>query len=168
MGLGEDYCERLYLTGLLHDVGKIGVRDAVLSKPGALTDEEFEEIKEHPDKGWAILQDLNPLSYVLPSVLHHHENYDGRGYPDNLAGEDIPLDGRILAVADAYDAMTSDRPYRSGMPHEKAEAILRNGAGSQWDAEGIDAFFRAMPDILHIKETYAPRTPPQRKKPQSV
>jgi HD-GYP domain-containing protein (c-di-GMP phosphodiesterase class II) len=166
MGLGDDYSQRLYLTGLLHDVGKIGVRDAVLRKPGPLTDEEFEEIKEHPDKGWAILQDIYSLSYVLPGVLHHHENYDGGGYPDNLAGETIPLDGRILAVADAFDAMTSDRPYRTGMPHHKAEAILRGGSGVQWDPEVIDAFFRAVPDILHIKENYTPRTPPQRKQPQ--
>jgi HD-GYP domain-containing protein (c-di-GMP phosphodiesterase class II) len=160
--LGEDYCERLYLTGLLHDVGKIGVRDAVLRKPDALTDEEFEEIKQHPDKGWSILQDLEPLNYVLPGVLHHHENVNGRGYPDGLAGEQIPLDGRILAVADAFDAMTSDRPYRSGMPQQKAEAILKDGAGKQWDAEMIEAFFRVMPDILKIKKTYQPRVQPTR------
>lgn len=168
MGLSADYCERLYLTGLLHDVGKIGVRDAVLRKPGPLTDDEFEEIKEHPDKGWAILQDLDSLSYVLPGVLHHHENFNGGGYPDKLAGHDIPLEGRILAVADAFDAMTSDRPYRAGMPHKKAEAILRGGAGEQWDPEAVDAFFRSVPDLLHIKETYRPRTPPQRKQPQLV
>lgn len=166
LGMNDDYCGRLYLTGLLHDVGKIGIRDAVLSKPGPLTDEEFEEIKEHPDKGWAILQDLHSLSYVLPGVLYHHENFDGRGYPDNLSGNEIPLDGRILAVADAYDAMTSDRPYRAGMPQEKAESILRSGAGEQWDPEAIDAFFQAMPDILHIKQTYEPRMPVQRQKPQ--
>lgn len=166
IGLGEDYCERLYLTGLLHDVGKIGVRDAVLRKPGPLTDEEFEEIKQHPDKGWSILQDLEPLSYVLPGVLHHHENQNGRGYPDGLIGESIPLDGRILAVADAFDAMTSDRPYRSGMPVEKAEAILKDGAGEQWDPEMIEAFFRAMPDILHIKNTYKTRVQPVREAPQ--
>jgi HD-GYP domain-containing protein (c-di-GMP phosphodiesterase class II) len=162
LGLGEDYCERLYLTGLLHDVGKIGVRDAVLRKPGPLTDGEFEEIKQHPDKGWSILHDLEPLGYVLPGVLHHHENYDGRGYPDALAGEQIPLDGRILAVADAFDAMTSDRPYRTGMPLKQAEAILRDGAGRQWDPEMIDAFLRAMPDILAIKDTYRPRVQPTR------
>lgn len=162
LGLGEDYCERLYLTGLLHDVGKIGVRDAVLRKPGPLTDEEFEEIKQHPDKGWSILHDLEPLGYVLPGVLHHHENYNGRGYPDGLAGDNIPLDGRILAVADAFDAMTSDRPYRTGMPVEKAEAILKDGSGKQWDAELIDAFFRAMPDILSIKNTYQPAVQPIR------
>lgn len=168
LGLGEGYCERLYLTGLLHDVGKIGVRDAVLRKPGPLTEDEFEEIKQHPDKGWSILQDLEPLRYVLPGVLHHHENHDGRGYPDGLAAERIPLDGRILAVADAFDAMTSDRPYRTGMPLEKAEAILKDGAGRQWDPEMIDAFFRAMPDIIDIKKTYQPRAQPVRQVAQPV
>lgn len=168
LGLGDDYCERLYLTGLLHDVGKIGVRDAVLRKPGPLTDEEFEEIKQHPDMGWSILQELQSLSYVLPGVLYHHENHNGRGYPDGLAGDNIPLDGRILAVADAFDAMTSDRPYRTGMPVEKAEAILKDGSGKQWDPEMIDAFFRAMPDILEIKKTYSPRALPIRKIMQNV
>lgn len=163
LGYDEEYCERLYLTGLLHDVGKIGVRDAVLRKPGPLTDEEFEEIKQHPDKGWQILHDLNPLQYVLDGVLHHHEQYDGRGYPDRLAAHSIPLDGRILAVADAYDAMTSDRPYRTGMPQEKAEAILRSGSGKQWDPIMIEAFFRCMPDILQIKKAYQPRLPETRK-----
>jgi len=157
LGQSEDYCERLYMTGLLHDVGKIGVRDAVLRKPGPLTEEEFDEIKQHPDQGWDILRDLEPLRYVLPGVLHHHEQINGNGYPDNLVADDIPQDGRILAVADAYDAMTSDRPYRPGMPQQKAEAILRSGAGTQWDADMIDAFFRALPDILRIKETYQPR-----------
>ncbi|MDA1054751.1 MAG: HD-GYP domain-containing protein [Planctomycetota bacterium] len=168
LGLGEDYCERLYLTGLLHDIGKIGVRDAVLRKPDALTDAEFEEIKQHPDKGWAILQDLEALNYVLPGVLHHHESLDGRGYPDGLAGHQIPLDGRILAVADAFDAMTSDRPYRNGMPLERAEAILKDGAGKQWDADMIEAFFRALPDILDIKRTYQLRVQPSRQASQLV
>jgi response regulator RpfG family c-di-GMP phosphodiesterase len=162
--MNEDFCERLYLTGLLHDIGKIGVRDAVLRKQGPLTDSEFEEIKAHVDKGWAILQDLAPLSYVLPGVLHHHEQHDGTGYPDNLAGKAIPLEGRILAVADSFDAMTSDRPYRPGMPVKQAETILREGAGTQWDAEIVDAFFRVMPDILSTKENYVPRTPAVRKR----
>jgi HD-GYP domain-containing protein (c-di-GMP phosphodiesterase class II) len=147
---------------LLHDVGKIGVRDAVLRKPGPLTDEEFEEIKQHPDKGWQILHELVPLQHVLHGVLHHHEQFDGHGYPDQLAGHAIPLHGRILAVCDAYDAMTSDRPYRTGMPQERAESILRSGAGKQWDPELIDAFFRCMPDILQIKQTYRPRPSVQR------
>jgi HD-GYP domain-containing protein (c-di-GMP phosphodiesterase class II) len=154
LGQPEDACDRLYLSGLLHDVGKIGVSDAILNKPGRLTEEEFDEIKKHPDKGWSILQELHQLAYVLPGVLFHHERYDGRGYPDGLARDEIPLDGRILAVADAYDAMTSDRSYRKGMPQEKAEQILREGAGEQWDPDVIDAMFRAMDDVTWIRDTY--------------
>src|SRR5690606_9681868 len=90
--------------------------------------------------------------------------YDGKGYPDGLKGNEIPIDGRILAVADAYDAMTSDRPYRRGMPQEKAEAILRDGAGTQWDPYLIDAFFQAMPDIISIRRNYRPRPYPKRGK----
>ena len=114
VGYNEEDCELLYLTGLLHDIGKIAINDAILKKPGRLTDEEFAEIQRHPDEGWNILQSLHQLDYVLPGVLHHHERMDGKGYPDGLADTDIPLDGRILAVADAYDAMTSDRAYRHG------------------------------------------------------
>ena len=154
LGYSEEACERMYLTGLLHDVGKIGVRDAVLKKAGRLTDEEFAEIKRHPDEAWAILNDMEQLRYVLPGVLYHHEQYDGKGYPDGLAGKNIPIDGRILAVVDAYDAMTSDRPYRKGMPQEKAESILREGAGTQWDDEIVDAFMAVMPDIIRIRDEY--------------
>ena len=154
VGLSDEACDKLYLTGLVHDVGKIGICDSTLLKPGRLTDEEFEEIKRHPDLGWAILHDLEQLRYVFPGVVHHHERHDGKGYPDGLAGEVIPLDGRILAIADAYDAMTSDRPYRQGMPQEKAESILQSGAGTQWDPELLDIFFRIMPDIVSIRETY--------------
>lgn len=162
MGYDESDVEKLYLSGLLHDVGKIGVSDAVLKKDGKLTDEEYAEIARHPDEGWSILSDLEQLRYVLPGVLHHHERWDGRGYPDGLAGKSIPLDGRVMAVADAYDAMTSDRPYRSGMPTEKAESILREGAGSQWDPECIEAFFACLDDIHHIKENYKQRDRPIR------
>jgi len=162
-GYDEQACERLYMTGLLHDVGKIGVSDYVLKKDGALTDEEFAEIKRHPDEGWSILHDLEQLNYVLPGVLYHHERYDGAGYPDGLAGNEIPLDGRILAVVDAYDAMTSDRPYRPGMPPEKAQAILRDGAGTQWDAELVDAFFTALPRIERVRNTYQIRERAERK-----
>ena len=162
VGLDHEECERLYLTGLLHDIGKIGIRDAVLGKEGKLTDEEFDEIKKHPDGGWAILQDLQQLRYTLPGILYHHERYDGRGYPDGLAGKNIPLDGRILAVADAYDAMTSDRPYRQGMPHDKAVGILREGSGTQWDPEMIDHFLAILPQINDIRNTYHLRPAPKR------
>ena len=154
LGYSSESCERLYLAGLLHDIGKIGVSDAILTKPGRLTPEEFDEIKKHPDKGWSILQGLQQLNYVLPGVLCHHERVDGCGYPDSLAGAMIPRDGRILAVADAYDAMTSDRPYRKGMPQEKAEQILREGAGAQWDAEIVETFFSVMDKVVEIRESY--------------
>ena len=162
LGYSQDVCDRLYLTGLLHDVGKIGVSDATLSKPGRLSDEEFDEIKRHPDEGWAILHDLEQLKYVLPGVLYHHERYDGKGYPDGLDGQNIPIDGRILAVADAYDAMTSDRAYRQGMSQKKAETILREGAGTQWDLEMVDAFFTIMSDIIAIRNDYQPKAKVER------
>ncbi len=162
VGYDHDACELLYLTGLLHDIGKIAVSDAVLNKPDRLTDEEFEEIKRHPDEGWKILQELEQLNYVLPGVLHHHERPDGTGYPDQLTGDTIPLDGRVLAVADAYDAMTSDRAYREGMSQTKAEEILRAGAGTQWDPAVIDAFFEIVPEIVTIRENYQLRERPER------
>lgn len=162
VGYFEEEADKLYLTALLHDVGKIGVSDAVLKKEGKLTDAEYAEIAKHPDEGWAILGDLDQLRYVLPGVLHHHERWDGRGYPDGLAGEAIPLDGRVMAVADAYDAMTSDRPYRKGMPVEKAEAILREGSGTQWDPRCIEAFFACLKDIHRIKAEYRQRPRPVR------
>lgn len=162
MGYDPIELEQVYLAALLHDVGKIGVSDAVLKKEGKLTAEEYAEIAKHPDEGWAILGDLEHLQYVLPGVLHHHERWDGRGYPDGLAGESIPLDGRLMAVADAYDAMTSDRPYRKGMPVEKAEAILREGSGVQWDPACVDAFFDCLEDIHKIKRDYRQRPHPVR------
>jgi len=158
VGYDQEACERLYLTGLLHDVGKIGVSDAILKKTGALTAEEFEEIQRHPDLGWAILRELDQLKYVLPGVLHHHERVDGKGYPDQLEGDDIPRDGQLLAVVDAFDAMTSDRPYRNGMPVEKALEIFREGAGTQWDAALVESFLGILPKILAIKDDY--RLPP--------
>ena len=129
--------------GWLHDVGKIGIDDQVLRKHGKLTTEEFEHIKEHPDLGCKILADLKPLASVIPAVRHHHEQWDGRGYPCKLAGEEIPLIARIVAVADAYDAMTSDRPYRRGMSSEVALSILREHAGTQFDPEIVKFLIQA-------------------------
>ncbi len=163
MGYHTYQAERIYLSGLLHDVGKIGVSDATLTKPGKLTAEERIEISHHPDDGWAILCDLEQLSDVLPGVLHHHERWDGQGYPDGLVAEAIPLDGRVMAVADAFDAMTSDRSYRKGMPNEKAESILREGAGTQWDAACVNAFFECVEDIHHIQCHYRQRDKQHRK-----
>lgn len=149
-GLPASECETIYLSGLLHDLGKIGVSDDVLLKPGRLTDEEFAQIKEHPQRGYDMLKRLEPLKEMLPGILHHHEAWDGSGYPHGLAGENIPLIARILAVADTFDAMTSDRPYRSGMPLEKAERILREGAGKQWDSQLIEQFLARLPRMVEI------------------
>nr|WP_300997557.1 HD domain-containing phosphohydrolase [Exiguobacterium sp.] len=137
--------ELLRKSALLHDIGKIGVRDDVLLKEGRLTDEEFAQIQEHPTIGIHILNQItlpDSLQPILAGVRSHHERIDGRGYPDGLAGETIPLFGRIMAIADAYDAMTSDRPYRQGMPVEKALSILEGGRGTQWDAAFVDVFIQ--------------------------
>jgi HD-GYP domain-containing protein (c-di-GMP phosphodiesterase class II) len=166
-GYSKKDCELFYLTGLLHDIGKIAINDAILNKPDRLTDEEFAEIQRHPEEGWKILHELEQLTYVLPGVLHHHERFDGKGYPDGLSGLDIPLDGRILAVADAYDAMTSNRAYRTGMPHEKAMEILRDGAGTQWDPEAVEAFMKIEQDIISMRENYTPRDKPHRQPTQA-
>jgi HD-GYP domain-containing protein (c-di-GMP phosphodiesterase class II) len=162
MGFDAKTCSQLYLSGLLHDIGKIGIRGSTLRKPGRLSEEEFEEIKQHPMRGWEILHELDKHGHLLEGVVHHHERFDGDGYPDGLAGEKIPLTCRILAVADTYDALTSDRAYRKGMPQEKAEEILRGGAGTQWDPAVIETCFEVMPEWIHIRETFQPTEPAQR------
>lgn len=142
-GFDEAFVTTIRKSALLHDIGKIGVRDAVLLKPDRLTPEEEAQMQLHPALGEAILQQVQPkeaLAPLLPGVRSHHERYDGKGYPDGLAGEDIPLLGRVLAVADAFDAMTSDRPYRKGFPTQKAIAILESGRGTQWDAKFAGLF----------------------------
>jgi HD-GYP domain-containing protein (c-di-GMP phosphodiesterase class II) len=150
--LPESARSELYLGGLLHDVGKIGVSDEVLRKPGKLTDEEFELVKQHVVIGDAIVSHVRQLAHLRPLVRNHHERYDGGGYPDGLVGEQIPLPARILAVADACDAMISDRPYRKGMAPAKVEQVLCDGAGRQWDAELIGAFLECKSDVLSIAQ----------------
>ena len=154
--LPEEDLQDIYLSGLLHDIGKIGVDDRILQKPGQLTSQEFKKVQDHPMIGYSILQGLKNLRKVLPGVRSHHENYNGGGYPDGLEGEEIPLMARILAVADSYDAMGSDRPYRKGMPIEKVEKIFRRGAGHQWDKKVIDAYFSVNDEIHHICNDYSP------------
>jgi HD-GYP domain-containing protein (c-di-GMP phosphodiesterase class II) len=153
LGLSEKECNQVHMSGLLHDIGKIGVPDFVLGKPGRLTDSEFALIQMHPSIGFEILKDLKLISYVLPGVLSHHEAWDGSGYPHKLQGESIPLYGRIIAVADSYDAMTSDRPYRQGMPTAVAEAIIREGRGRQWDPAIVDAFLSSLDEVYEICRT---------------
>lgn len=125
--------EEIYMMGLLHDVGKIGVPDAVINKPGKLTDEEFEKIKTHPGRGAKILQNIEEMPKLFIGARWHHERYDGRGYPDGLSGEEIPEEARIIAVADAYDAMTSNRSYRGVISQDVVKEELEKGAGTQFD-----------------------------------
>lgn len=139
LGLGEATVERVHLAGLLHDVGKVGIPDSILQKPGALDDAEWAEMRKHPELGARILQGAN-LEDISGWVLAHHERPDGRGYPQGLAGEEIPVAARILAVADAYEAMTTDRVYKAAMPHEQARDELRRCAGCQFDVDVVGAF----------------------------
>ena len=135
--------ERIYMAGLLHDVGKIGVPEAVLQKPGKLTPEEFDQMKKHPEIGARILADIKQIRDIIPGVLHHHERYDGKGYPAGLAGEAIPLMGRILCLADCFDAMTSNRTYRKALPLEVALTEIRRCSGTQFDPGLAEAFLRS-------------------------
>ena len=141
-GLPMATVERVYMAGLLHDVGKIGVPEAVLQKPGKLTTEEFDLMKQHPEIGARILRDVRQLEDVIPGVLYHHERWDGRGYPSKLPGESIPLMGRIICLADCFDAMTSNRTYRRALPFEVAMMEIKNGSGTQFDPTLADAFIR--------------------------
>ncbi len=149
LGLGEDQRYALELSAQMHDVGKIGTPDSVLKKAGKLNPEEWQYMREHPVKGAEIVGQIEELSEVASIIRHHHERVDGKGYPDGLKGEAIPLLSRIIAIADAYEAMTSDRAYRRGREREKALAELEAHAGMQFDAGLVKAFAKA---ILRIPE----------------
>jgi HD-GYP domain-containing protein (c-di-GMP phosphodiesterase class II) len=140
MKLNREQNHVLRWASILHDIGKIGISDAILKKPGPLTDEEFAVIKAHPRKGYKILKPLKQLSDALPGVLHHHERYDGKGYPEGLAGEAIPLEARIIAVADTFDAITSKRAYRDSKSAHEAVKIIREVSGTQLDPGVVEAF----------------------------
>jgi len=142
-GLDAAQLDQLRKSALVHDIGKIGIKDAILLKTGKLTNNEFNQIKQHPVIGAGIFEQYNMTNELLslvPGIKYHHERFDGKGYPEGLAGEDIPLFGRIIAVADAYDAMTSDRTYRNSMSSKEAISILRDGKGTQWDPEIAQLF----------------------------
>ncbi|WP_409301109.1 HD-GYP domain-containing protein [Peribacillus sp. SCS-155] len=160
MGLPPKELDLLKKSAILHDIGKIGIRDNVLLKEGKLTDEEFKQVKQHPVIGARILEQYNmteELLLLVPGVKYHHERYDGKGYPEGLARDNIPLFGRIIAVADAYDAMTSDRTYRKGMDIQRAIDILNDGKGTQWDPYCTDLFIQYISEKMENGEaiTYA-------------
>jgi len=141
MSFPKEFIERVYIAGLLHDVGKIGVPDRIITKPDRLTDEEYEEIKKHPEIGAKILEPVTFLADVVPCVRHHHEWYDGseRGYPYRLRGDDIPLPSRVILVADTVEAMTSDRPYRKALPLDVVVRELHAYSGTQFDPVVVQA-----------------------------
>lgn len=143
LNMSESNMRELELAAILHDIGKVGVRDEVLLKKGTLTTEEFDSIKMHTHYGADILQHIKQLESIVPGVKYHHEKFDGTGYPEGLSGEDIPLAARIIAVADCFDAMVTDRPYRKGRNYEEAFAELQRCAGSQFDGRVVSAFFEA-------------------------
>ena len=144
LGLPEEQVSVVRLASLLHDVGKIAIPDEVLFKPGSLNEEEWAQMKRHPSAALHVLGQIRSLTDATPAILHHHEHFDGSGYPDGLAGEEIPIASRILLVTDAFDAMTTDRPYRKAMPVEAAIEELKRNTGSQFDPAVVDAFLRML------------------------
>jgi putative two-component system response regulator len=154
IGLSDKEVGNLEKGGILHDIGKIGIRDVILNKPGKLTDEEFEEIKKHPETGEKICMPLHSLEPMLPIIKCHHERYDGSGYPSGLAGEDIPLLARIVAIVDVYEALRSRRAYREAALHSNAmHTLSEEAANNKFDPLLIDAFSSMMdeePSLLSI------------------
>lgn len=138
LGFSKEDRELVYRVGILHDIGKIGVGDYILTKTDKLTKEDWDKIKKHPETGEIIVTPLEFLKEARPIIRHHHERYDGSGYPDGLSGERIPMIARILAVSDAYDAMTSTRTYRKALTHEEAVAELKKNAGTQFDPKVVE------------------------------
>jgi putative nucleotidyltransferase with HDIG domain len=136
--------ERLHMAALLHDVGKIGIDDKILNKPGKLTNEEYEIIKSHPEIGYNILKDIKNLQDLLPIVRNHHERYDGKGYPDGKSGNDLNLDVFIVQLADSIDAMSTDRPYRKALSEEEIMAEINRFRGSQFHPKVVDAYTKIL------------------------
>jgi HD-GYP domain-containing protein (c-di-GMP phosphodiesterase class II) len=152
LGVPENRMSDLEMGALLHDIGKIGVPDNILNKPGRLTPEEYEFVKRHPEFGWTVIRNLPGLEQTSLCVLHHHENFDGTGYPARLRGSEIPIGSRIVSVIDAFDAMVSSRPYRNGLPLEEALRRLNEASGTQFDPAVIQSFVpiakSEMPSVL--------------------
>jgi putative nucleotidyltransferase with HDIG domain len=144
MGLKQDQLENLHRGALLHDIGKIGIPAGILDKPGKMTDEEYQLIQEHPGKGARILEPIAAYAHIIPMVVQHHEKFNGKGYPDGIAGKEISLGGRILAVADVFDALISDRPYREGMGLERTIGIIKEDSGTHFDPNVVRAFLKVI------------------------
>ena len=160
-GLPPEECELIRISSQLHDVGKIGTPDGILLKEGALTPEEFEIIKEHTAIGYRILANSKSIMLERASIIAwtHHEKFDGSGYPNGMKGEEIPLPGRIAAICDVFDALTSDRVYKKAYTVEKAIEIMKNGNGSHFDPQLLNIYLDAMTEIVAIKDEYADSIP---------
>lgn len=144
IGMSPEKVEEVYFGGILHDIGKIGIEDEILNKKGKLTPEEYDKIKQHTVIGYEIIKQAGMFHELLPAIRSHHERIDGKGYPDGLVGNEIPLIARILAISDAFDAMVADRPYRKGLPVEEALQEIRRGAGTQFDEELASYFIHVI------------------------
>jgi HD-GYP domain-containing protein (c-di-GMP phosphodiesterase class II) len=155
LGWSEERLALLRLGGPLHDVGKLGISNALLAKPGRLNAGELDQIREHPRLGARILLRIAVFRAAIPYVLYHHERWDGRGYPTGRAGEEIPLEARVLAVADAFDAMTSDRPYRRALDHEEAVAEVARCAGTQFDPAIVEVFLELFGEPAELRAAAA-------------
>lgn len=140
LGLSEEELQNLEVAALLHDIGKVGIPDAILRKPARLDPEEYALMKKHPEYGWAVLRILPGFERAALDILHHHENYDGKGYPAGLKETEIPVVSRIVSVIDAFDAMVSSRPYRNGLPPEEAVRRLIESSGTQFDPAVVQCF----------------------------
>lgn len=151
LNLPDDLLEEIETTGLLHDIGKIAIPEKILLKPGKLTDEEYEIIKSHPELGEKLVDGIEKLKMISSWLKSHHERYDGKGYPDGLKGEEIPISSRIIAIADTYDAMTSTRSYRSALSHNEAIDEISRCSGSQFDPNLAQLFISIGPEIEELK-----------------
>jgi HD-GYP domain-containing protein (c-di-GMP phosphodiesterase class II) len=140
LGLSDDELQNLEAAALLHDIGKVGIPDAILRKPARLDPEEYALMKKHPEYGWAVLRIMPGFERAALDILHHHENFDGKGYPAGLKEQEIPVVSRIVSVIDAFDAMVSSRPYRSGLPPEEAVRRLVESSGTQFDPAVVQCF----------------------------
>jgi HD-GYP domain-containing protein (c-di-GMP phosphodiesterase class II) len=165
LGLPDDEVEKIRISALLHDVGKIGIDDSILKKPAALTDEEYEIMKKHPQKGYKIMSQIPAMKEFLPGMYMHHEMVNGQGYPQGLKGDEIPLMGKIVAVADTFDAMTTERPYQKAMKFEDALARIESFVGTRYDAGVVAAFTEACkegqirPGSVKLKKPSSPILP---------